>query len=92
MNSIEIELLGEIEGKKILHLQCHFGLDTISLSQRGAQVTGVDFSETAIERAEQLNATLGTTAKFIKADVYQLPELLDEKFDIVFTNRVAERY
>jgi ubiquinone/menaquinone biosynthesis C-methylase UbiE len=86
LNSIETELLGDIEGKRILHLQCHFGLDTISLSRRGAQVTGVDFSETAIERAEQLNASLGTTAKFIKTDVYQLPELLDEKFDIVFTS------
>ena len=86
LNPVEIELLGEIEGKKILHLQCHFGLDTISLSRRGALVTGVDFSENAIEKANQLNKSLGTTAKFVKADIYKLPELLDEKFDLVFTS------
>lgn len=50
LNSIELECLGNIEGKKVLHLQCHFGLDTISLSRMGAKVTGVDFSDEAIEK------------------------------------------
>lgn len=86
LNSIEIELLGDIKEKKILHLQCHFGQDTISLSRYGAQATGVDFSEKAIEKAKKLNKQLGTNAKFIQSDIYKLPEILNEKFDIVFTS------
>lgn len=86
LNQIEIELLGDIKGKKILHLQCHFGLDTISLARHGAIATGVDFSENAIEKARQLNEFLGTKAWFIQSDIYKLREILDEKFDIVFTS------
>ena len=86
LNPIETELLGNIEGKKILHLQCHFGQDTISLARHGASATGVDFSEKAIEKARQLNEQLGTNARFIQSDVYKLPEVLDEKFDIVYTS------
>lgn len=86
LNSIELELLGNIEGKKILHLQCHFGMDTISLARRGARVTGVDFSDEAIDKARQLNKTLGTSVKFIQSDIYKLPEVLDEQFDVVFTS------
>nr|WP_320000471.1 class I SAM-dependent methyltransferase [uncultured Draconibacterium sp.] len=86
LNPIETELLGNIEGKKILHLQCHFGQDTISLARHGASATGVDFSERAIEKARQLNEQLGTNARFIQSDVYKLPEILDEKFDIVYTS------
>ena len=86
LNPIEIGLLGEIKGKKILHLQCHFGQDTISLARYGALPTGIDFSENAIEKAKNLNETIGTNAKFLKSDIYKLPEILDEKFDIVFTS------
>ena len=86
LNQTELELLGDIDGKKILHLQCHFGLDTISLSRRGALATGVDFSEKAIEKAKQLNESLGTRTRFIQSDIYKLPEVLDEEFDIVFTS------
>lgn len=86
LNLIEIGLLGEIKGKRILHLQCHFGQDTISLARHGALPTGIDFSENAIEKAKTLNESLGTNAKFIQSDIYKLPEILDEKFDIVFTS------
>ncbi len=86
LNPIEIELLGDIKGKHILHLQCHFGQDTISLARRGAIVTGVDFSEKAIAKAKELNETLGTNAQFLVSDVYNLPENLTQKFDIVFTS------
>lgn len=54
LNSIELEFLGNMEGKKILHLQCHFGMDSISLSHMGAKVTGVDFSDGAIRKARLL--------------------------------------
>jgi ubiquinone/menaquinone biosynthesis C-methylase UbiE len=86
LNPIEIGLLGKIKGKKILHLQCHFGLDTISLSRHGALATGIDFSENAIEKARQLNESLGTNARFIQCDIYKLPDILDERFDTVFTS------
>jgi ubiquinone/menaquinone biosynthesis C-methylase UbiE len=86
LNPIEIGLLGEIKGKRILHLQCHFGQDTISLARHGALPTGIDFSDNAIEKAIKLNELINTNAKFIKSDIYNLPEILDEKFDIVFTS------
>ncbi len=53
LNSIELELLGDVKGKKILHLQCHFGQDSLSLARIGAKVTGVDFSDKAIAKAQE---------------------------------------
>lgn len=86
LNSIELDLLGNISGKKILHLQCHFGLDTLSLARMGATVTGVDLSDKAIEKAEELSESLTIPASFICCDIYSLPQYLDEEFDIVFTS------
>ncbi len=86
LNSIEMGLLGDVKNKKVLHLQCHFGMDTLSLSRHGALATGIDFSEKAIEKAKKLNEKLGTNARFIQSDVYNLPEVLDEKFDIIYTS------
>ena len=86
LNPIELELLGDIRGKTVLHLQCHFGQDSISLSRMGAKVTGVDLSPKAIERAEQLATECGTDTEFICCDVYDLPNHLDKEFDIVFTS------
>ncbi|WP_430935334.1 class I SAM-dependent methyltransferase [Saccharicrinis sp. 156] len=86
LNQVELELLGDVRGKRMLHLQCHFGMDTISLARHGAMVTGIDLSGKAISRAKQLNGELGMSARFIQSDVYQLPEMLDQEFDIVFTS------
>src|SRR5690554_1129611 len=86
LNSIELNLLGEVKGKTILHLQCHFGQDTISLNRLGAEVTGVDLSDKAIESARKIAAETNATAKFICCDIYDLPEHLDEQFNIVFTS------
>lgn len=86
LNDIELELLGDIYGKTVLHLQCHFGQDTLSLARLGATATGVDFSDVAIAEAEKLSVETGLPARFICSDVYKLPEVLDEKFDIVFTS------
>lgn len=85
LTSIELNELGDVKGMKILHLQCHFGMDSLDLARMGAKVTGVDLSDVAIKEAIQLNAELGLDAKFICCNVYDLKELLDEKFDIVFT-------
>lgn len=86
LNSIELELLGEVSGKSILHLQCHFGQDSISLSRLGAQVTGIDLSDKAVEAAKDLARKAGTDTEFICTDLYSLPNILNRKFDIVFTS------
>ena len=86
LNEIEIKLLGDIKGKSVLHLQCHFGQDSISLSRLGARTTGVDFSDKAIERARELTSLSNTETKFICCDIYDLAQHLDEKFDAVFTS------
>ena len=86
LNTIELNLLGDIEGKTILHLQCHFGQDTISLSRLGANVTGIDLSDKAIESAKQIAIDTNSNAKFICCDIYDLPNHLDQKFDIVYTS------
>lgn len=83
---VEVEEVGEVEGKTLLHLQCHFGLDTLSWARRGAVVTGVDFSEEAIALARALSAELGIPATFLCANVYDLPQLLPRQFDVVFTS------
>jgi len=83
---IELELLGDISGKKILHLQCHFGQDTMTFSRMGAQAIGVDLSDKAIEKAKEFNTQLGLDARFICCDLYDLPNHLNEQFDIVFTS------
>ena len=86
LNIIELELLGDISNKNILHLQCHFGQDTLSLARLGAKVTGIDFSNKAIERAKEQADKLNIDATFICCDVYDTPQFLNEKFDIVFTS------
>ncbi|CAF1083663.1 unnamed protein product [Rotaria sp. Silwood1] len=93
LNKIEIDLLGNIQGQRILHLQCHFGLDSLSLVRRGAQhVTGVDLSDRAIDKARELAETLNltTSTRFICCNIYDLQKHLScnqgELFDIVFTS------
>lgn len=86
LNEIELNLLGDIKGKSILHLQCHFGQDSISLARLGAKVTGVDLSDKAIQAAEDLAEKTGTAPAFICCDIYDLPKHLDQQFDIVFTS------
>ena len=86
LTPIELELLGNIEGKSILHLQCHFGQDTISFSRLGAKAVGVDLSDNAIEKAREIANQLNTDTRFICCDIYNLPNHLKEQFDIVFTS------
>jgi len=83
---IELEELGDIECKTLLHLQCHFGMDTLSWARKGAQVVGIDFSTKAINLARQLSKELNIPAKFIESNIYDIPKFIHEKFDIVFTS------
>ena len=86
LRSIELSELGDVSGKSLLHLQCHFGMDTLAWARRGATVTGVDFSQKAITLARSLSAELEIPARFHCCDIYALPDLLSDKFDIVFTS------
>jgi len=70
LKSIEREELGDVSGKPLLHLQCHFGMDTMSWARLGAQVTGIDFSPKAIELARTLSKETGVKANFICSDIY----------------------
>lgn len=81
----ELELLGDVQGKSILHLQCHFGQDSLSLARMGANVTGTDIADDAIAYGLDLVEKLSlTNAKFVRVDTYAVPDRIKEQFDIVF--------
>ena len=82
----ELALLGDVRGLSILHLQCHFGQDSLSLARMGAQVVGTDIADDAIAYAIELAHKINVTTKFVRADTYFVPDLIQEKFDIVFTS------
>jgi SAM-dependent methyltransferase len=84
---IEIDEMGDVKQKSLLHLQCHFGMDTLSWNLRGANpVVGVDFSEKAITYAIELSEKMNLNARFINCNIYDLKQQLDEKFDIIFSS------
>ena len=74
---IELAELPDLEGKKVLHAQCHFGQDTLSMQRMGAQCTGIDLSEVAIAEARKYNAQLGLDARFIATNVYDMDKQID---------------
>lgn len=86
LRSIEMEELEDVSGKTMLHLQCHFGQDTLSWARLGAKVTGVDFSDDAIVYAKKLSSEIGIKAEFISCNIYELDQKLKGKYDIVFTS------
>ncbi len=79
------DAVGDVRGRTLLHLQCHFGMDTLAWARLGAEVTGVDFSPRAISAAIDLAARAGLAARFVEADLYAVPEVLPEAFDVVYT-------
>ena len=84
----EIAAVGDVRGKTLLHLQCHFGIDTLSWARLGARVTGADFSPVAIRLARELAADIGIVdASFVESNLYDLPDNLDGQFDVVYTSR-----
>ncbi len=86
LTALELELLGNVDGKRILHLQCHFGQDTLSLARMGAQVTGLDISDTAIDEAKLLTERCGLKADWVLSNVIDHRPELDGLFHIVFTS------
>ena len=86
----EIEEVGPVTGKSLLHLQCHIGLDTLSWAREGAIVTGLDFSPAALDEARRLAQLIKVEARFVEARVQDAAEALDhERFDIIYTGRGA---
>ena len=86
LNKYELEELGEVKGKSLLHLQCHFGQDTLSWSRLGAKCTGIDISNEGIRNAKFLNEELGLDAIFIESNLYDVPQNVKGEFDIIFTS------
>jgi SAM-dependent methyltransferase len=87
--SYESDALGDVSGLRLVHLQCHFGLDTLEWAREGAEVTGLDFSPVAIAAASDLagRAGLSDRARFVCADVYDATNALDgAAFDVVFVS------
>jgi len=86
LNHYELQALGDVSGKSLLHLQCHFGQDTLSFSRLGAQCTGVDLSDEGIALAQKLNKELELDATFIRCNVLETSSYVKDQFDIVFTS------
>jgi SAM-dependent methyltransferase len=85
--AIDRSMLGDISGLDVLHLQCHFGQDSLSLARMGARVTGIDFSLPAIRKAQQLAEQLGLEAQFHCCDVRDTLQYIDRgSFDLVYTS------
>jgi len=87
LDEIQLRDLGNVRGRSLLHLQCHFGLDSLSWAREGAIVTGVDFVQKAIDYADSLKSRLGLEARFICSNIFDLESHLDEQFDIVYTSQ-----
>ena len=83
---LEREEVGAVVGKSMLHLQCHFGMDTLSWARLGATVTGIDFSEPAIEQARALAAEVDIDATFVCCPVHEIVDQVAGTFDIVYTS------
>lgn len=86
LNEIELNLIGNVAGKDILHVQCHFGQDSLSLARMGAKITGVDFSDKAVSRASQIASELKLDAQFICCNVLEMDKYINKKFDFVYAS------
>jgi SAM-dependent methyltransferase len=86
LHPFELEEVGPVRGLELVHLQCHFGLDTLSWARQGARVTGLDFSGPAIDAARTLAADCGIDAQFVAANAYDALDVLDHRFDVVYVS------
>jgi SAM-dependent methyltransferase len=88
LRDYEVAEIGPVDGLDVLHLQCHFGMDTLSFARLGAKVTGVDFSGAAIALARRVADEIGfPEARFVQSNLYDLPSVLEGEFDLVYTSR-----
>jgi SAM-dependent methyltransferase len=89
LRDYELDEIGDVTGLDLLHLQCHFGIDTLSWARLGANVTGADFSQAAVDLATRTATETGLTdrARFVRSDLFELPDVLSGDFDLVYTSR-----
>jgi 2-polyprenyl-3-methyl-5-hydroxy-6-metoxy-1,4-benzoquinol methylase len=83
LNSYEINALGDVTDKSLLHLQCHFGQDSLSWANKGAQVTAVDISDKGIELGKKLSTELEIPVALVCCNVLETSQHVKEQFDIV---------
>ncbi|MEU7909098.1 class I SAM-dependent methyltransferase [Actinoplanes sp. NPDC049118] len=82
----DLPLLGDVNGLRGVHLQCHIGTDTVSLARLGATMTGVDFSPASLAEARRVSALAGNPVEFVESDVYDAADRLGRGgFDLVYT-------
>ncbi len=86
LHKYELQVLGDVQGKSLLHLQCHFGQDTLSFARMGAQCTGIDLSDEGIALAKQLATELELDANFVCCNVLDVSKHINDTFDIIFTS------
>ena len=82
----ELELLGDLSGRRLVHLQCNCGQDTLSLSRLAGRVVGVDISDDAIAFARQLSRDSGLSAEFVRSDLFDWFDETEERFDVAFSS------
>jgi SAM-dependent methyltransferase len=86
LDPVQVSELGDLRGKKVLHLQCHIGTDTLALARLGGDVTGVDFSRESLKVARELANKAGLSVRFIETPLFDLQGVLTETFDLVYTS------
>ncbi len=86
LDGIQRRELGDLSGRSLLHLQCHIGTDSLSLALLGAEVTGIDISDESVRQARLLSRRTGIPARFLRSSVYDLPDSLEDGFDVVYTS------
>jgi 2-polyprenyl-3-methyl-5-hydroxy-6-metoxy-1,4-benzoquinol methylase len=87
LGEIELAELPDVSGQRMVHLQCHIGLDTLSWARHGADVTGVDFSAESLRIARNLATRTEVKATFVESEIVSAPQILGDTYDIVFTSR-----
>ena len=86
LQEIELQEMGDVKGKSMIHLQCHFGLDSLSWARMGAKVTGVDIADESIKTAQALAKELNIDARFVRSNLYDVPKVINTQYDIVFVS------
>jgi SAM-dependent methyltransferase len=86
---IDIDAVGDLTGKSLIHLQCHIGTDTLGLARLGADVTGNDLLGKSVKAARRLSEESGVPGRFFETDLYESPKIVNEQFDFVFTGNGA---
>jgi SAM-dependent methyltransferase len=81
----DLPLLGDVSGLRGIHLQCHIGTDTISLSRLGATMTGLDFSDKSLDEARRIAASAKADINFVQSDVYDAVAAAGDGYDLVYT-------